>query len=303
MGQRFNVLGQKCLLMPIVGQISHIHGCSITPQQIQCQAAMWKHVFKIARTLYPALPFLLGPVILGLPIDYFQLPITLRALIYYWIIFLTWAIARSLAFKVLQRKVSGQYQASTFRSFLPFLGFVLLTLGGMTLLTLLRSLVSEEVFLIIFALLGLVALKDALAKREKYDGAALCAFLASSAAGAASLGITGDTLHWQYAGIAFSLASLTTAAFISETGMPVITRNVRTLKLLFFAGPTFVATLAYLRQLPPIYLLSFAILPLAAKLNNLLSTKSERELENILPIASSGLCLLLFAIFALLRFT
>ncbi|MBX7143859.1 MAG: hypothetical protein K1X79_05360 [Oligoflexia bacterium] len=262
---------------------------------------MWNYIFRVTRRICPTLPYMLGPAVLGLQSDFFQLPITIRALLYFWTIFLSWALARPLAFLVLRKK-QEQYTSSIKNSALPFFAFISLTLIGMALLTLLRTLVPEEIFLVIFALIGLSALRDAFAQRQNYNLAALFALLAATCAGTASLGVIGQSLHWQYVAFGLGIGSLSTAFFISECGGEASAQNKRTLQLLLFAGPTFVAALAYLRQLPPTYLATFLLLPLAAKVNLWIKNRTARELEPLLPTATAGLTLLFLLIVAALRY-
>jgi hypothetical protein len=151
-------------------------------------------------------------------------------------------------------------------------GVVTLGLAGLTLvvLPLLRSKISQPVFVMTLAVLALRGIARSWWEQQKTVPATIATWLSHSLLALVSFAIIHEPLAWQSVVVSFALGSALTPidmgwhnrAFF-ETTQP--SRQPAALRVLLFSGPVGLATLALAGHLPQHYLTLWLILVIAHK--------------------------------------
>ncbi|MBN8549413.1 MAG: hypothetical protein J0M12_08875 [Deltaproteobacteria bacterium] len=254
------------------------------------------------------IPFLLGPIFLGLSGPALILSDILPRLAIFFLLFLSWYAAKQTAFSLIEARALSEKESRPKREGLRLVGLVISAIATLAFLQLMRLHLSYETFVGILALVGLGGLRVSLLKKGLSNLADLISLLYLTGIGFASVILTAGLLFWQPLLLALGVACMTLAfeklqrieSAPNTASLPRLSKtDARSLAFLLVGAPTFVAFLSYMNELPRSFGAVYLTLLLSSRVITALKNAQESgHLSGGLSQRVAGISLLFIAIIA-----
>lgn len=245
-------------------------------------------------------PFLLGPLFFSFNREIILDPTVSASYVLFFGLFLAWYGVKRSAFELIERKAAQKAQPSAKDKLLLV---ALAVTSGLTLvfLELMRLRLQYEVFAGVLAVVGLGALRLSLEKKKLTNWAQLVSLLYLTGVGSISIFLGMAVLSWQPVYIGLGLACMVLAAeilaAIEREQLPM--SAARSVPYLLTCGPTFIAALSYMHELPRSFLAIFVtLIPSTRIITAIKNAQSSSSLSMRTWHAASGICLLFVGIIA-----
>lgn len=234
------------------------------------------------------------------------------------LLFVSWHIVKRIAFQLISQREQADKAGEKRNEKLKLLGLITSALLTMLFLQLMRLRVGYAEFVGILVILGLGGLRESLLKKGLLDWAQLVSLFYLTGIGYISICLIHGAVVWQPVFIALGLACLVLSFEILDVieqnperypfqrnGTPTSkgAKLARCVPFLLACGPTFVASMAYMNELPKSFGAVFLTLLLSSRV--ITSLKDAEKSGTSPPVLSkqvAGICVLFVVIIAVTRY-